>query len=245
MGPTVIEGSVNTELFKRADMSKMIKTPAETWKQGKPPTTTHPGTLPGSHSELRATMRTPSYMRGLPSRAKTALGYASEGDAAPEGVGSVAVEQSHSSMGERARSASALGMLEHGPRARPALAGIGGMELQLMELKGDYARLKKITAEKLVDVERLRQAQARGKKDEGITGGADDDIEDFRARTWVRIDMQEGRLEEVMSHRAALEEVTRRLKLVNKGLDHRLVQTKEELRKYGTNVKEMQVGFGA
>lgn len=51
--------------------------------------------------------------------------------------------------------------------------------------------------------------------------------------------MLEDRLEQATRHSAALEEVQRRLKLVNKGLDHRLAQTKEELRGYNNDSKEM------
>jgi hypothetical protein len=43
----------------------------------------------------------------------------------------------------------------------------------------------------------------------------------------------------VNKHTSALEEVQRRLKLVNKGLDHRLEQTKSELRQYNNDSREM------
>ena len=44
---------------------------------------------------------------------------------------------------------------------------------------------------------------------------------------------------QVNKHTSALEEVQRRLKLVNKGLDHRLEQTKSELRQYNNDSREM------
>lgn len=76
----------------------------------------------GSHSELRATMRTPSHLRGLPSRSRTAI----EQEGSFEG--SICAELSYSMRGSE-RASSALGMLETAPgtassrRPRDAMQG--------------------------------------------------------------------------------------------------------------------------
>lgn len=49
-----------------------------------------------------------------------------------------------------------------------------------MELRGEYNRLRKLAAERQADLEGLLQVQSKAKKDEGLAGHADGDIEDYR-----------------------------------------------------------------
>jgi hypothetical protein len=48
LGPGIGEGTVTSNIYKRADVSKLIKTEKSVWKAGKQPTQTFAGKLPGS-----------------------------------------------------------------------------------------------------------------------------------------------------------------------------------------------------
>jgi hypothetical protein len=50
LGPGIGEGTVTQNVYKRADISKLIKTEKSVWKAGKQPTQTFAGKLPGTAS---------------------------------------------------------------------------------------------------------------------------------------------------------------------------------------------------
>lgn len=195
----------------------------------------------------------PSHLRGLPSCSRTAGAENSEESVGSEWKGSMEDRKSTvytpESVSEyRTRSSSAMGMLQRDSSMTSSsvregvLDSIGDaekMETEVFKLRGEYNRLRGISMEKEAELERVRGAQGKVNGQREKVDVVDVLLDDFRSRTDTRIEMHDGRLEAIVRHRDALQEVERRLKVVNKGLQHRLLQTKEELRMYVNDIQDM------
>lgn len=96
-----------------------------------------------------------------------------------------------------------------------------------------------MAADKEDEIKRLKDKYQIKDKEVAQAREVDREVEDFRQRVEERIAATEGRLPELLQQRKALEEVIRRLKLVNKGLTWRLNQGKEEQRVYQADLKDM------
>jgi hypothetical protein len=134
-------------------------------------------------------------MRGLPEERRRAITQEASFESTVASAGVVAPELSRSSARSLDRTSDASSLAGTGPARRPTADG--GVERQVMELKGEYSRLRKVVAEKEVEIERLHQAKARATKDAGLAESADGDVEEYRGRAWTRIEMLEDRLEQV------------------------------------------------
>lgn len=160
--------------------------------------------------------------------------------------------------GEQPRSRSAMGMLE-GPdisyisatqgtvqdakerlaRAQNPLSELEQTEVEVLNLKAQFTRLEQMRKDKEDEIKRLKDKYQIKDKEVAQAREVDREVEDFRQRVEERIAATEGRLPELLQQRKALEEVIRRLKLVNKGLTWRLNQGKEEQRVYQADLKDM------
>ncbi len=142
----------------------------------------------GSNSELRAAVRTPSHLRGLPSRARSAEPAAHQRSAdssLDEDEAAAARPRQPASLSPRVsshkqlRSNSAMGMLQsvhatgslshqHSFSRTDSASGAGDlerMEKDVINLKAEYARLRHVAADKAAELERLLQAQGKTSSD--------------------------------------------------------------------------------
>ena len=186
---------------------------------------------------------TPAALAARAARVVSATGAAKPPDGVGEDVISAAEGETDnrggSQGGRRVRSAHGALQTRAGDSVALDQMDPGQLEAHVAHLKSVAGRVSAARQEKETEWERLARAQGRAQEEGREVEEVEQELQDFRTRVEARMAATQRSVEGLKEQRSALEEVERRMRAANKGLQQRVMECKEEQRVLHADLRDL------
>eukprot|EP00960_Hanusia_phi_P041861 755178-Hanusia_phi.AAC.1 len=139
----------------------------------------------------------------------------------------------------RSRSATGYAEVESSVgRRKDSRSEMERAESNLIQLKAHLSRLEQAAQDREAELSRLLSARSRVERDEAKISESEKEFDEFRRRVESRVNLYEGKCQDLARQRQVLEEVLKRMRSAHKDKNQRLGQVREDLRLLNLQIEE-------